>query len=97
MISPRCLSRLRSRVRRGSVSQLRHPDGYILLAEPPERRQVGRARRAATHVPRPRKLTVEQEATIRALATTRSLRSLAADFGVSYETNRTVVRHGGLT
>ena len=41
---------------------------------------------------RARKLTPEQESAIRALAETKSLRSLAADFGVSHETIRTVVR-----
>ena len=41
---------------------------------------------------RARRLTPEQEAEIRALAGTRSLRSLAADFGVSHETIRAVVR-----
>ena len=41
---------------------------------------------------RARKLTPEQESAIRALASTRSLRSLAVDFGVSHETIRAVVR-----
>ena len=41
---------------------------------------------------RPRTLTPEHAATIRALAGTRSLRSLAAEFGVSHETVRTAVR-----
>ena len=41
---------------------------------------------------RVRRLTAEQEASIRALAGTRSLRSLATEFGVSRETIRTVVR-----
>jgi hypothetical protein len=39
-----------------------------------------------------RRLTPEQEVSIRALAGTRSLRSLAAEFGVSHETIRAVVR-----
>jgi hypothetical protein len=43
---------------------------------------------------RARKLTPNQEASIRALAGTKSLRSLAADFGVSHETIRTVLRQG---
>jgi hypothetical protein len=38
------------------------------------------------------RLTLEQEQAIRALAGTRSLRSLAADFGVSHETVRAVRR-----
>ena len=39
---------------------------------------------------RARKLTPAEESTIRALAGTKSLRSLAADFGVSHETVRAV-------
>ena len=39
---------------------------------------------------RARKLTPDQEAAIRALAATKSLRSLAADFGVSHETVRAI-------
>ena len=41
---------------------------------------------------RARKLTPAEESTLRALAATRSLRALAADFGVSHETVRAVVR-----
>jgi hypothetical protein len=41
---------------------------------------------------RARKLTSEQESAVRALARSKSLRSLAADFGVSHETIRAVVR-----
>jgi hypothetical protein len=41
---------------------------------------------------RARKLTAHQESAIRVLAGTRSLRSLAADFGVSYEAIRAVLR-----
>jgi hypothetical protein len=40
---------------------------------------------------RPRKLTAADEAAIRALAGTRSLRALAADFGVSHETVRAII------
>ena len=51
---------------------------------------------------RPRKLTPLDEAGIRALASTKSLRSLAADFGVSHETVRATLRNhflagGGLS
>lgn len=42
--------------------------------------------------PRCRVLTEEQEAAIRALASSRSLRSLAADFGVSHETVRAILQ-----
>ena len=41
---------------------------------------------------RTRKLTLTEESTIRALATTRSLRSLAAGFGVGHETVRAALR-----
>jgi len=41
---------------------------------------------------RARRLTPEQESKIRSLAGTKSLRSLAAQFGVSHETIRAVVR-----
>jgi len=37
-------------------------------------------------------LTADQESAIRSLAATKSLRSLAADFGVSHETVRSVLR-----
>jgi hypothetical protein len=37
-------------------------------------------------------LTAEQESTIHALAGTSSLRSIAAEFGVSHETIRAVLR-----
>jgi hypothetical protein len=40
---------------------------------------------------RARRLTREQELAICALAATKSLRALAADFGVSHETIRTVI------
>jgi DNA-binding CsgD family transcriptional regulator len=53
-------------------------------------------RRDASSLPpyraRARRLTPEQEATIRALAAIKSLRSLAAEFGISHETIRTVLR-----
>jgi hypothetical protein len=41
---------------------------------------------------RARKLICEQEAKIRRLSATKSLRILAAEFGVSHETIRAVVR-----
>ena len=41
---------------------------------------------------RTRKLTPEDETHVRALAATRSLRSLVAEFGVSHETVRATVR-----
>src|SRR5687768_3972727 len=42
--------------------------------------------------PRQRKLSTEQEAVIPTLAGTKSLRALAAEFGVSHETIRTVLK-----
>jgi hypothetical protein len=42
--------------------------------------------------PRARRLTAAEEAAIKALAGTRSLRSLAADFGVSHEKIRAILR-----
>ena len=44
---------------------------------------------------RARKLTLADESAIRALAAVKSLRSLAADFGVSHETIRVVLRKAG--
>ena len=41
---------------------------------------------------RTRKLTLKQESRIRALTVTKSLRALAAEFGVSHETIRAVLR-----
>jgi DNA-binding GntR family transcriptional regulator len=40
---------------------------------------------------RARKLTPDQETSIRAFGTTKSLRALAAEFGVSHETVRAVL------
>ena len=49
--------------------------------------------RALTHyLHRPRKLTPAQVSAIRALTGTKSLRELAAEFGVSHETVRAVLR-----
>ena len=64
----------------------------MVFAEVPPRRVSGDSRRAAYRSPRQRKLTVEQEIAIRAVAATKSLRSLAADFGVSHATVRAVLR-----
>ena len=84
---------VRRRKRRGSLSRLRHPDGYIPLADTPERRQVGRSRRAASVVGQARrKLDPAQIEEMRQLAPGRSLRSLAVEFGVSHETVRVSLR-----
>ena len=64
----------------------------MVIAEAPPRRLTGRSERAPYHTPRRRKLSPEQEAAIRSLAGTKSLRWLAAEFGVSHETVRAVLR-----
>ena len=68
------------------------PLDALVVAPPAERRRVGRSRRDAFHGPQRRKLSHEQAAAIRAGAGNRSLRELAADFGVSHETVRAVLR-----
>jgi predicted DNA binding protein len=55
----------------------------------------GRSKRASYHAARQRKLTPLQVAAIRSEAGNRTLRDLAADFGVSHETIRTVLRQDG--
>ncbi len=45
-----------------------------------------------SQTPRRQKLSPEQEAALRAQAGTKSLRTLAAEFGVSHETVRAVLR-----
>ena len=74
---------------------MRHDISWEVIAEAPPRRVSGRSQRTSYHTPRRRRLTAEQESAIRALAGTRSLRSLAADFGVSHETVRGVLRPQG--
>ena len=83
------------RKRRGSDARLRHlPPGSVAIAGAPPRRLSGRSKRAAYHTPRRRKLSPDQEAAIRRLAAAKSLRELAAEFGVSHETVRAVLRRG---
>ncbi len=83
------------RKRRGSVASPRHglcgtePVGVTAV---PPCCVAGQSKRVGDHSPRRRKLSAEQEAAIRALAATRSLRTLAAEFGVSHETVRSVLR-----
>ena len=64
----------------------------MVIAESPPRRVSGRSKRASYQSARQRKLSPEQEAAIRACGGHRSLRELAAAFGVSHETVRAVVR-----
>jgi hypothetical protein len=83
------------RKRRGSVSPPRHGLAGaepLCVAAVPSRRLAGESQRASYQAPRPRKLSPEQEAAIRTLVGTKSLRSLAAEFGVSHETVRAVCR-----
>ena len=62
------------------------------MALPPVRRTVGTSGRAPYLRQRPYRLSYEEHAAIRSLALTKSLRSLAADLGVSHETVRRVIR-----
>lgn len=71
---------------------MRHDTEPIIIALPPERRAVGKSGRESYQAPRPCKLTEEQEAELRRMALGRSLRALAAEFGVSHETIRTMPR-----
>ena len=67
-----------------------------MIAVPPPRRVAGRSGRAAYRTPRQRKLSPEQQAIIRSEAGNCTLRELAAEFGVSHETIRTVLREPAL-
>ena len=68
----------------------------MVIAAAPERSPAGRSRRERYQRPRPRKLTSEDQDAVRLEAGKgRSLRSLAAEFGVSHETIRTVLRDRG--
>ncbi len=71
---------------------MRHHASLVVIAEAPLRRASGKSKRASYHTPRRRKLSPEQESAVRALAFTKSLRSLAADFGVSHETIRAILQ-----
>lgn len=71
---------------------MRHDMEPVVIALPPERQPAGKSGRECYQTPRPRKLTAEQEDEIWRAAPGRSLRDLAADFGVSHETIRAVLR-----
>ena len=64
----------------------------MLVGQPPLRRVVGATGRAPYQRRPPGRLTETERRAIRALAATRSLRELAAEFGVSHETVRAVLR-----
>ena len=68
------------------------PSGAIVIAEPPERRSVGRSCRSSYQRPRSRRLSPSEREAVCALAPNRSLREVAADFGVSHETIRSILR-----
>ena len=70
------------------------PAAALAFAELSERRRAARSRRDAYQDPRPRKLEPGRERELRRAAPGRSLRELAADFGVSHETVRAVVHRG---
>ena len=70
------------------------PRDALVFAQPPERRLVGASGRDANLQPRGRGLSDDDISAIRSLANTKSLRSLGADFGVSHETVRSVLRRG---
>ena len=53
---------------------------------------TGRSGQAPSQIAQPRKLSPDQESAIRILARTKSLRNLAADFGVSHETVRRMIK-----
>jgi site-specific DNA recombinase len=92
------------RKRRGSTQHLQNllvgsvrvpvPDFRPTLAFTPRWSSGSRrdTRAPSRYCQRARRLTPDQEAAIRALAATKSLRSLAADFGVSHETIRCIIR-----
>ena len=63
--------------------------GPFITPRWPSRRDVAARPRYRSRV---RKLSPDQEVSIRALGTTKSLRALAAEFGVSHETIRAVLR-----
>jgi hypothetical protein len=86
---------MNAREQRGLVSSPRHDTPGtepIDIAVVPPRRVSGRSKRTAYQGPRQSKLTAEQKATIRSEVGNRTLRDLAAAFGVSHETIRAVCR-----
>jgi hypothetical protein len=67
----------------------------VVVAQPGERRRVGRSGRAHYQRRPSGRLTETERRAILALAHTKSLRSLAAEFGVSHETVRSIGRGSG--
>jgi len=85
------------RKRRGSDSHIRHVlDGTVVIAVAPERSRSGVSRRESYQRPRPRKLTINERDAVRLEADkARTLRTLAAEFGVTHETIRAILRDRG--
>jgi len=71
------------------------PDWAMAFAEPPARRRAGRTGRDKYRVPRQRKLTHSEPEAIHILASDQTLCELAADFDMSHETVRAVLRRLG--
>ena len=63
----------------------------MLVALPPERRVVGRSGRAPYQRRCMGRLTEAEREAVRRLSANRTLRELAAEFGVSHETIRAVL------
>ena len=74
---------------------MRHHTQLVVIAKAPLRGARRQSQRATYLTPRRRKLSLDQVAVIRARASNRTLRELAAEFGVSHETIRTVLRQTG--
>ena len=80
------------RKRRGSVRWVHSSRWRACHHDTPPLRVAGRSKRATYRLPRQRKLSVAQVEAVRAEAGNRTLRELAAEFGVSHETIRTALR-----
>ena len=70
------------------------PRAARAFADLPQRRRAERSRRDAYQAPGARRLSPEQEEALRRAALGRSLRDLAAEFGVSHESVRAALRVG---
>jgi site-specific DNA recombinase len=90
------------RKRRGTVPQVQYQYGQSIRVPLPDSKYIGEpTSRDSSHIDdtflprrlgqRPRKLTHSDEATIRILSITCSLRALAVQFGVSHETIRKII------
>jgi hypothetical protein len=90
-ITPKRKRRASSRA--NTQNPLIPPHAAWIVQTIPGRRSVGASKRDALLEPRPRKPDAARDARMRTLASQgRTLREIAADFGVSHETMRTVCR-----